>query len=69
MQVELKPCPFCGGEAEAFHRSNTGATAEWWGPVDNWVSCTGDCGAATCMHDTKDEAIAAWNTRVGDTNV
>lgn len=69
MQVELKPCPFCGGEAQALHRTNTGATADWCGPVDYWVSCMGDCGASTCMHGMRDEAIAAWNTRVGDTNV
>lgn len=68
MQVELKPCPFCGGKAATFIRTNTGATAEWCGPVDHWVSCTGDCGASTCMHGTKDEAIAAWNRRVGDSH-
>ena len=63
---DLKPCPFCGGEAVDFHRANTGATADWCGPVDHWVCCTGDCGASTCMHGTKDEAIAAWNTRPAD---
>lgn len=63
---DLKPCPFCGGEAVDFYRANTGATADWCGPVDHWVCCTGECGASTCMHGTKDEAIAAWNTRTAD---
>lgn len=63
---DLKPCPFCGGEAVDFYRANTGATADWCGPVDHWVCCTGECGASTCMHGTKDEAVAAWNTRTAD---
>ena len=61
--TDLKPCPFCGGEAMDFHRMNTGAAIDWCGPVDHWVGCTGGCGASTCMHDTEAEAIAAWNAR------
>ena len=64
---DLKPCPFCGGEALDFHRHNTDATADWCGPVDHWVCCVSDdCGASTCVHDTKDEAIATWNRRAGE---
>ena len=58
---ELLPCPFCGGEARYYHRPDTTG----WSNTD-WVSCSGDCGASTCMHETKKEAISAWNTRNDD---
>ena len=50
---DLKPCPFCGGEAQCsedlrFHIS--------------WVYCPG-CGAASGYRNTEAEAIEAWNTR------
>jgi Lar family restriction alleviation protein len=67
MSEELKPCPFCGGEAEHYSRLNTGATADWCGEVSHWVSCTGDCGAGTCMHETEASAWVAWNTRASTT--
>jgi Lar family restriction alleviation protein len=57
---DLLPCPFCGGEAKFYHRPDDSG----WSNTD-WVSCSGDCGASTCMHETKEEAIAAWNTRKG----
>lgn len=58
---DLLPCPFCGGEARYYHRPDTTG----WSNTE-WVSCVGDCGASTCMHETKEEAIAAWNTRNDD---
>jgi Lar family restriction alleviation protein len=58
---DLLPCPFCGGEAKFYHRPDDSG----WSNTD-WVSCAGDCGASTCMHETKEEAIAAWNTRSDD---
>jgi Lar family restriction alleviation protein len=58
---DLLPCPFCGGEAKFYHRPDDSG----WSNTD-WVSCAGDCGASTCMHETKQEAIAAWNTRSDD---
>jgi Lar family restriction alleviation protein len=67
MSEELKPCPFCGGEAEHYSRLNTGATADWCGEVSHWASCTGDCGAGTCMHETEASAWVAWNTRASTT--
>ena len=60
--TELKPCPFCGGEAE-FRKENGRF----------FVSCeNGRCNvivetmtsASWCEHD----AIEAWNRRVGDGN-
>ena len=49
---ELKPCPFCGDDANIV----TGNT---------WVHCMG-CGAETDYYDTVEEAIEAWNRRVGE---
>ena len=57
MSDDLKPCPFCGGKAEAINYIIEGA-----------VRCT-DCGVSVARrHDAQgdtgyDEAIAAWNTR------
>ena len=50
---ELKPCPFCGGEAEL-----TGFEAP-----EYWVWCP-NCKASTDAHTCKQPAIEAWNTRV-----
>ena len=53
MSDELKACPFCGSAARE---------PEYDG--DFWsVDCT-SCQAYTWNHDTRTEAIAAWNRRV-----
>ena len=53
MTDTLKPCPFCGGEAET---NVYGATGEWT------VNCP--CGAEMNRRVyTEAEAIEAWNTR------
>lgn len=56
--AELKPCPFCGGEADV---------------VDNEVFVDVSCRnhrcrgwADTLMYDSKNEAIEAWNRRAED---
>ena len=62
MSDELKPCPFCGGEAEYFSRPNT--LFMWAHEVDHWVSCASDdCLADMGLYAEKDRAIAAWNRR------
>lgn len=52
--AELKPCPFCGGEA---HIQKSG----------NWIRCA-ECGAETDYYDIEEEAIAAWNRRAHETD-
>lgn len=62
MSNELKPCPFCGGEAKilihTFHALPL--------PSNVQVGCT-KCGCRTDpWYGTKREAIDAWNTRTGE---
>lgn len=55
---ELKPCPFCGGEAE---------THEVGFPYHYWdIYCDGECFDHFCEKPTEAEAISAWNTRAYD---
>lgn len=49
---DLKPCPFCGGEAEL----------RGFDAPEYWVWCP-NCKASTDAHTCKGGAIAAWNTR------
>lgn len=48
---KIKPCPFCGGEAEFVMSGG-----------DRRVDCK-KCGARSDWYDTEAEAIAAWNNR------
>jgi Lar family restriction alleviation protein len=52
----LLPCPFCEHEAAVFHHTPRGIDPS------HHVECS-DCGCGTCHHETKAEAIAAWNAR------
>lgn len=52
MKNDLKPCPFCGGEA-AFHEHERVG-----------VECI-ECGAGfACVYRDRDEAAEEWNRRV-----
>lgn len=51
MSNELKPCPFCGGEAMLFD-----AVGEMW-------ACCKTCLASSRMHSDPIKAAAAWNAR------
>ena len=58
--TELKPCPFCGGEAET-KRHKFFVGSDTYGVV-----CT-KCEARTSQFfDTQAEAIEAWNRRADD---
>ena len=76
--VEFKPCPFCGKNVP-----HVGTVAEheymceddigyWFGSTHFDVVCdfnNGGCGASTGKnYATAEEAIEAWNRRVGDGN-
>lgn len=52
----LKPCPFCGGEAEHSFRYTKNYSY-------SVVGCK-QCDAITKLCKTENEAIAAWNRRV-----
>ena len=55
-EVELKPCPFCGGNS-VYLNSNT------W---SSYVMCD-YCDADGPVQESDDQAISAWNSRTGDT--
>ena len=71
--VELKPCPFCGGEAKLYYDWSD-ETGEWFS-----VGCDND-DCLMALHDIaydykcvstgwrkfKEEAVSAWNTRAYD---
>ena len=54
--TELKPCPFCGGEAEML-------TAESMNGGYLFGIMCNDCRSRGDVYGTEAEAIAAWNTR------
>ena len=65
--MELKPCPFCGGEAILVPFSNCSGE----------IACIGDCHFESAKfwdnmlgHEAEkkwsEKAIEAWNRRVGD---
>ena len=54
MSSELKPCPFCGGEAKTLH------VGDWW--VEHACKKLGTY-IRTRFCETEEEAVAWWNTR------
>jgi hypothetical protein len=75
MSNELKPCPFCGGEAVIDHyqwRDNSELPV----PHDTWqIGCAKEATKDYCCigrlchirgYNTEGEAIAAWNRRAND---
>ena len=62
IEPELKPCPFCGGEA-LFDVSNP---ARWgWGNDYHVVKCS-DCGARIRPSSVKEQTTAVWNRRASN---
>ncbi len=60
---ELKPRPFCGGEAEAVYAPND---YNRWGVMCLACSCTIEVDVWNGTEDTKEKAIEAWNRRRKD---
>lgn len=59
-KIELKPCPFCGGDAELKDLERQ---------FDRWeCSCNNpDCDAIVATYgSTPEEAAEKWNRRAGD---
>ena len=57
--TQLKPCPFCGGEA--IHASTRHSY-----PAEHWVKCS-YCFSATTAYGNREAATIAWNTRADAT--
>lgn len=55
MTDKLKPCPFCGGEAEICHRTDPDA-------VVSYARCI-KCGTTSVPFLVSQDAVRAWNTR------
>lgn len=58
---ELKPCPFCGGEAKADKYTIYGSAYGWF------VYCK-KCGIETNLFTSRQNARFAWDRRVGENN-
>jgi len=56
MKTELKPCPFCGGEARMVPPDSA---------LPSWYAGCRHCDQGFC-EDSEVGAIAAWNTRADD---
>ena len=57
---EMKPCPFCGGEA-FFASFCSGTKTLWQAGCKSW-----ECGTLNRSQQTKEKAIAAWNRRIDE---
>lgn len=65
MQIELKPCPFCGAEAVT-RTYRTTDNGHWI--TKNYVECTG-CHVELPTHlasENKEKAAEAWNRRINN---
>jgi len=63
--TKLKPCPFCGGEAEL-------SSGKFDGKETSYVLCTkcgsrGEFFSVSPKYASAERAIEAWNRRTGDT--
>ncbi len=53
--IKLLACPFCGGKADPME------IGRGW---EEYIICCSKCQCGTAPFNTKEEAAAAWNTRV-----
>ena len=59
-KINLKPCPFCGGEAEAVYAPND---INRWGVQCKSCGCTVEVEEWKGVEDTKENAVKSWNRR------
>ena len=57
---ELKPCPFCGGDAE----EKRGTASQLFRPTEYYYIHCKSCGATGKAEFVPKHAAAAWNRRV-----
>lgn len=57
---DLRPCPFCGGEVVPFHAKSDELQMD----LGYRFFCKNDCCMQVRFYKTKQEAVAAWNTRI-----
>ena len=62
-EIKLKPCPFCGGEAEAVYAPND---INRWGVQCKSCGCTVEVEDWKGVEDTRENVIKAWNRRAGN---
>jgi len=60
MKIELKPCPFCRGQAIIFDRMSDSRAYKWY-----QVFCTG-CGNRTSWYKSIKTVANKWNKRCAD---
>jgi hypothetical protein len=60
MSEEIKPCPFCGSEAEPYPD----------GPWEGYsIMCKGDCSGTRFGYLTHEESVTEWNKRSSDSEI
>lgn len=65
--ADLKPCPFCGGNAFIVvdHDAVVDTRGRCWG----YTAVCGKCCTTSGLTYTAEKAIEAWNRRAGDERV
>lgn len=58
MSNELKPCPFCGGDASLIVKTFFGFPEE-----EIYTVACNDCKSQSCYSDDRKETVKVWNTR------
>lgn len=57
---ELKPCPFCGGDARVDAMPVYVVAGDCYQCI-----CIGGCASSSAYYDSEEDAVAAWNRRAG----
>lgn len=66
---DLKPCPFCGsGVARTVGNAGFSGVELMGAGTDRPFVWCGTCGSAGSFEDSDCKAIAAWNTRAGESH-